>query len=97
MEKIIKAIANIINSRGSENGRILGIDNRGEDRMKDEEKKLVVKTERITKTEGIIFGGIYKPKPNPFKHSYRAEYTEIILLSGIFVFFTTVLKMGGVI
>ena len=51
--------------------------------------------EKGIKSEGIIFGGIYKPKPNPFRHSYRAEYAVIILLSGIFVLFTMVLKMAG--
>ena len=54
-----------------------------------------IKTERMFKTEGIVFGGTYKPKPNPFRHSYRAEYAEIILLGSIFVFFTMVLKMTG--
>lgn len=51
--------------------------------------------EKGIRSEGIIFGGMYKPKPNPFKHSYRAEYAVIILLGGIFVLFTAMLKIGG--
>ena len=56
-----------------------------------------IKTERMFKTEGIVFGDISKPKPNPFKHLHRAGYAEIILLGAIFVFFTMALKMGGAI
>lgn len=53
------------------------------------------KTEQIIKTEGVIFGGVYKPKKNPFRHSYRAEYALVVLLMFVFAFFVFVLKIAG--
>ena len=54
-----------------------------------------IKDERKIKTEGVIFGGIYKPKKNPFRHSYRAEYALVVFLVAIFAFFVFVLKIAG--
>ena len=49
------------------------------------------------KSEGVIFGGTYKPRKNPFRHSYRAEYAEIGFLVCIFALFLFVLWLAGVV
>ena len=47
------------------------------------------------KSEGVIFGGAYKPRKNPFRHSYRNECAEIGFLACIFALFLFVLRYFG--
>lgn len=49
------------------------------------------------KSQSIVFGGAYTPKPNPFKYSHRAEYAVIILLIACFAFWFATFKILGVI
>ena len=47
------------------------------------------------KSEGVIFGGMYKPRKNPFRHSYRAEYAILFFLVSTFAFFSFVVWIAG--